>query len=167
MLSRSDQVGVAGIGVTLLSTALAVLGCPTWAWVAACALGVALVALAGVSLLRGRADDRWEQLRRQLAEVDGLRTWLVLSEDPDRKLPFDDDRVYQWAKGTFHLLRTEFPEEADAFFGEDDAPLGAAHFGTAYALRRGKMGRAAYLESRAAILRAILRDHPSASPAST
>jgi hypothetical protein len=162
MLSRSDQIGVAGIGVTLLSTALAVLGwTPEWTWIVAGALGITLLAVAGVGLLRGHPGDRWEQLRRRLAEVDRLRTWLILSEEPDRKLPFDDDRVYQWAKVTFNLLRTEFPEEADAFMGEDDASLGGAHFGTAYALRRGTMGRTAYLESRAAILRAILRDRPS------
>jgi transcriptional regulator with XRE-family HTH domain len=60
------------------------------------------------------------------------------SDDPDRKLPLADDRVYQWAKDTFDLLRADFPEEADAFMGDEDAALGGAHFGTATVCVEGK-----------------------------
>jgi hypothetical protein len=101
--------------------------------------------------------DPREELKEQLAEVDGVRTWLSLREDPDEQLPLDDDPVFQWAKKTYKLIQREFPVEADVFMGRSYAPLGSAYFATAYALRWQQMGRSEYLESRADMVREILR----------
>jgi hypothetical protein len=122
-----------------------------------------MVMLVGAGVLHVREGRRSperrppEELKARLAEVDGVRTWLNLREDPDERLPLDEDRVFQWAKKTYGLIQREFPADADAFMGKSDAPLGSPYFATAYALRREQMGRDGYLESRADMVREILR----------
>lgn len=158
----SSVLGIVSVAATLATTAAAVLEVlPQAAWIVLLVLAVALgvVALA-IHVREGRPPaetDPREELKAQLAEVDSVRTWLNLREDPDERLPLDDDRVFQWAKKTYALIQKEFPAEADAFMGERDAPLGSPYFATAYALRREQMGRSGYLESRADMVRRILR----------
>ncbi|HEX7246273.1 MAG TPA: hypothetical protein VF245_11995 [Solirubrobacterales bacterium] len=158
----SSVWGIASIAVTLATAAAAVLEVlPQGAWIMLLVLAAALGVLAVATYIReGRASpemDPLEELKAQLAAVDNVRTWLSLREDPDERLPLDDDRVFQWAKKTYRLIQREFPAEADTFMGRRDAPLGSAYFATAYALRREQMGRDGYLESRADMVRGILR----------
>lgn len=160
----SSVLGIVSVAVTLATTAAAVLELlPRVAWIALLVLGVALGVLAGVIHVReghsSPESDPREELKKQLAEVDGVRTWLGLREDPGEQLPLDDDRVFQWAKKTYGLIQKEFPAEADTFMGENHAPLGSAYFATAYALRSEQTGRSEYLESRASMVREILRTY--------
>jgi hypothetical protein len=157
-------LGTLSISVTLATTAAAVLEwLPKVVWIVTLILGVALGLLAVAMHVLGGSPptkgDPVEELKAQLAEVGNLRTWLLLRDNPDAPLPFDEDRVFQWAKKSYKLIQKEFPVEADAFMGERDASLGSAHFATAYAFRRDLMGRSEYLESRADIVRRILRTH--------
>lgn len=150
--------------MTLATSAAAVLELlPRFAWIVLLVLGVALGAFALVTHLReGRPSPESnprEALKRQLAEVDSVRTWLNLRENPDERLPLDEDRVFQWAKETYGLIQKEFPTEADAFMGQSHAPLGSPYFATAYALRSGHTGRSEYLESRTNMVREILRTY--------
>jgi hypothetical protein len=55
------------------------------------------------------------------------------------------------------VIEETAPAEADDFMGRSDAPLGSAHFATAYILRIGQTGRGEYLETRADMVRRILR----------
>jgi hypothetical protein len=148
------------MGLTAVTTAAAVLEFPRAVWVATLILGLALFGVAAVVWKRGdhpaSPADPMSDLKGQLAAVDRVRVWLTLQDDPDERLPLDDDHVFQWAKETFKLLASEFPDSADAFMGKGDAPLGSPYFATAYVLRRDQMGRSEYLESRAAIVRRIL-----------
>jgi hypothetical protein len=161
----SSVLGIGSIAVTLATTAAVVLDLlPPLGWIVLLALAVALGVVAVATYVReGRSSsqvtkiDPREELKAQLAEVDSVRIWLSLREDPDERLPLDQDRVFQWAKQTYRLIQKEFPADADAFMGHRDAPLGSAYFATAYALRREQMGRDGYLESRADMVREILR----------
>lgn len=126
--------------------------------------GLAMILVAGVTwivdLLRSRAlagKASRGGLEAQLREVDAVRTWLALREDQDARLPLADDRVFQWAKKTYEVIQEAAPAEADAFMGQNHASLGSAYFATAYALRTEQTGRSEYLETRADIVREILR----------
>ncbi|MGC1852278.1 MAG: hypothetical protein WA687_07555 [Solirubrobacterales bacterium] len=160
----SSVLGIVSVALTLATSAAAILELlPRAAWIGLLVLGVALGVLAGIIHVRdGRASPEshpGEELKRQLAEVDRVRIWLNLREEPDERLPLNDDRVFQWAKETYRLILKEFPAEADTFMGENHAPLGSAYFATAYALRSGQTGRSEYLESRASMVRDILRTY--------
>lgn len=173
MISRTGRVAVvrrpssaaleiASIAVALATTAAAALeALPRVAWIGLLVVGVALGFVALRVHFRDRhstpVPDPRDGLKAQLAEVDSVRTWLNLRDDPEERLSLDEDRVFQWAKKTYALIQKEFPAEADTFMGEADAPLGSAHFATAYVLRREQMGRDGYLESRAGMLRRLLR----------
>lgn len=157
-------LGITSVAVTLATTAAAVLEVlPPIAWIVLLVLGVGLGVLAiGIHLGEGRMSpevDPGDQLKARLAEVDAVRTWLNLREDPDERLPLEEDRVFQWAKKTHGLIQKEFPAEADAFMGESHAPLGSPYFATAYGLRTEHTGRSEYLETRANMIREILRTH--------
>src|SRR4051794_2824448 len=107
--STALALGWAGMGLTAVTTAAAVLEfLPRAVWVATLILGVALLVVAAVVWRRGDRSaspaDPISDLKGQLAAVDGVRVWLSLREDPDERLPLDDDRVFQWAKETFKLL---------------------------------------------------------------
>ncbi|HEV2858934.1 MAG TPA: hypothetical protein VGW80_11095 [Solirubrobacterales bacterium] len=159
--STALALGWAGMGLTAVTTAAAVLDLlPRAVWVTTLILGAALFVVAAVVWRRGDNSaspaDPMRDLRGQLAAVDGVRVWLSLRDDPDERLPLDDDRVFEWAKETFKLLASEYPDAADTFMGKGDAPLGSPYFATAYVLRRDQMGRSEYLESRAAMVRRIL-----------
>ncbi len=159
--SSALALGWAGMGLTVVTTAVAVLAfLPRGVWIALLVLGLALLIVAGATWRRGEqasdAGDSVDDLKCQLAAVDSVRVWLSLRDDPDDRLPLDEDRVFLWAKATFELLAAEFPEAADKFMGERDAPLGSPYFATAYVLRRNQMGRGEYLESRAATVRRTL-----------
>lgn len=152
-------ISLAGTIGTAAATALGVL--PSGGWIVL--LAVSLGIFVGAVVLHFREARQTanghpiDELKQRLAEVDGLRTWLNLREDPDERLPLPEDRIFQWAKKTHKLMQREFPADADAFMGETDAPLGSAYFATAYVLRRDQMSRSGYLESRAKMVREILQ----------
>jgi hypothetical protein len=155
-------IGIAGVAVTLATTAAAVLELlPRVVWIALLVIGIA--GFLGALLLHAcgkrpaSRDDGREGLREQLRGVDGVRTWLGLLEDPSGSLPLAEDRVFEWAKKTYGVMRETVPAEADEFMGKSDAPLGSAHFATAYVLRIEQTGRSEYLETRAGMVREILR----------
>jgi hypothetical protein len=157
-------LGIISIAATLATGAAAVLEwLPRLAWIIFLVMGVALGLFAAVTHIReGRPSPEsnpQEALKRQLAEVDSVRTWLNFREDPDERLPLDDDRVFQWAKQTYKLIQKEFSAESDTFMGQSHAPLGSPYFATAYALRSEQTGRSEYLESRANMVREILRTY--------
>jgi hypothetical protein len=159
------MLGIAGIGVTLVTSAAEALGLLSrHVWFALLCIGVAMIligAIVGILHLRGgRSPAKHtarEDLEAQLREVDGVRTWLGLREDPDQPLPLAEDRLFQWAKKTYEVIGEAAPAEADAFMGRNHAPLGSAYFATAYALRTEQTGRREFLETRANIVREILR----------
>jgi hypothetical protein len=105
-------------------------------------------------------DDRWEHLEAQMRKVDSVRTWLMLQEHPDEKMRLAQDEVFLWAKATYELLLSKFPAESDRFMDEDDAELGSPYFATSYSyyVYRTPHGRQGFLESRADLLRSMLRE---------
>jgi hypothetical protein len=102
------------MGLTAVTTAAAVLGfVPRGVWVATLILGLALFVVAAVVWRRGDYSaspaDPMNNLKGQLAAVDGVRVWLSLRDDPDERLPLDDDRVFQWAKKRSSCSRASTP----------------------------------------------------------
>jgi hypothetical protein len=159
----SLSLGIASIAVTLATSAAAVLELlPRIVWIVLLVAGIGGIVWAAILYFRDRkprpgdAEGR-EDLKAQLRAVDALRTWLTLLDDPDKVLPLEEDRVFGWAKKTYKVIEETAPAEADDFMGRSDAPLGSSHFATAYTLRIGQSGRGDYLETRADILRQILR----------
>ena len=152
-------IGRMGIEGVLLGLGV-VIGKPVgWAIIAVCSL---ILIAEGIRAWRSRGcppaatADCWRRLKVQLSKVDSPRTWLALQDDPDRKLPLDDDPVFQWAKDTYGLIYDEFPEAADEFMGGGLVPLGSPFFATAYIGFLHAYGRGDYLENRIALLRGML-----------
>jgi hypothetical protein len=164
-VSSAWMLGITGIGVTLVTSAAEALGLLSrHAWFALLCVGVAMILIGAIveilHLRGGRTPAKHtarEDLEAQLREVDGVRTWLALREDPDQPLPLAEDRVFQWAKKTHEVIGEAAPAEADAFMGPNHAPLGSPYFAMAYSLRTEQTGRMEYLETRAEIVRSILR----------
>lgn len=160
--SKAFAALLVGMGWTAVIAGLAVV-VPLGIGIGLMVLGAVLMVAGAVIWRRGEpqppkpAPDPRNELKAALSEVDSVRTWLNLREDPNARLPLDEDRVFQWAKKTYQIIASKYPEDADAFMGESDAELGSPYFALAYGIRRGEMGRDGYLESRAAIVREILR----------
>jgi hypothetical protein len=126
-------------------------------------LGYALIAVSVVMAIAGemlsrypRRKDRWRLLESQLAKVSEVRTWLASHDEPDRSIPLDEDRVFQWAKRTYELISVGFPLYPDVFMGGDHVPFGPSFFANAYMDYLHALGRRDYLEDRAEIVRSIL-----------
>lgn len=136
-------------------------GNPWTPWWAVAPLGFMLLsALVAYHDLRVRYDDLvsdpYELLNDRLRNLDSVRLWLTLLEDPEEMVPLEEDRVFRWAKETYGLLLRKFPAEADAFLEEENAELGSPYFATSYSFERKQLGRREYLETRAEIVRGIL-----------
>lgn len=112
------------------------------------------------------ASDRYELLEGQLRELDRVRLWLTLLEDPEEKVPLEDDRVFRWSKDTYELLMRRFPAESDAFMEKENAELGSPYFATTYSFEQKDLGRREYLESRAEIVRRICAGRVASEPLS-
>lgn len=93
------------------------------------------------------------QIKRKLAEGYELQSQVRTESLTGEHYRIHDDPLYIWALGTWKLLRTEYPLQAKAFFG--DAPYEASYFMVAYSGGIDK-GRERYLDRRIKILEFVV-----------